>query len=75
MRSEKLYPPGTIYLLAGSLFKLNGNQAKDFGKIRRVSSIHFNELKLHARMFDLTYHIPARYDANLERLLSYKSES
>lgn len=78
MRSEKLYPPGTIYLMEGSLFNFNmdrltGNQERDSGKIRRVESSHFKELKLHARMFDLSYHIPARYEVILERLLSSNS--
>ena len=78
MTSEKLYPPGTIYLMAGSLFNFNmerltGNQEKDSGKIRKVESSHFRELKLHARMFDLSYHIPARYEVILERLLSSNS--
>lgn len=78
MTSDKLYPPGTIYLMEGSLFNFNverytGNQERDSGKIRRVESSHFNELKLHARMFDLSYHIPARYEVILQRLLSYNS--
>jgi hypothetical protein len=69
MKSEKLYPPGTIYLMAGSLFRLNANQDKDFATIHRVDSSQFNELKLHARMFDLSQHIPARYEAVLERIV------
>lgn len=78
MNSEKLYPPGTIYLMAGSLFhfnieRLNGNQNKEYEKIHRVDSSQFNELKLHARMFDLSYHIPARYEAILERIVSNRS--
>jgi hypothetical protein len=74
MKSEKLYPPGTIYLMAGSLFRLNGNHETEFEKIHRVDSSQFNELKLHARMFDLSYHIPARYEAVLERIvLSYRA--
>ena len=78
MNSEKLYPPGIIYLMAGPLFKfhiekLNGNQDRA-GNIKKVDSMQFNELKLHARMFDLSYHIPARYEAILERIVSSKSE-
>jgi hypothetical protein len=70
MKSEKLYPPGTIYLMAGSLFRLNANQDKNFEKIHIVDPSQFNELKLHARMFDISYHIPARYEAVLERIVS-----
>ena len=77
MKSEKLYPPGTIYLIAGSLFdysidKLNGHKERDDKRkrIHRVDSSQFNELKLHTTMFDLIYHIPARYEAILERLVA-----
>jgi len=75
MKSEKLYPPGSIYLMAGSLFnfnidRLNGNQEREDERIRRVDSSQFNELKIHPRLFDLSSHIPARYEAILERIIS-----
>ena len=77
MKSEKLYPPGTIYLITGSLFdynidKLNGHKQEDDKRIYRVDSSQFDELKIHTRMFDLIYHIPARYEAILERLVTAK---
>lgn len=75
MKSEKLYPPGTIYLMAGSLFnfnieRLNGSQERECENIQKVNSSHFNELRLHPRMFDLSFHIPARYEAILERIVT-----
>jgi hypothetical protein len=60
--------------MAGSLFRLNGYHETEFEKIHMVDSSQFNELKLLARMFDLSYHIPARYEAVLERIvLSFKT--
>jgi hypothetical protein len=61
--------------MAGSLFsRLNGNHETEFEKIHMVDSLQLNELKLHARMFYLSYHTPARYEAVLERIvLSFKT--
>lgn len=79
MKAEKLYPPGIIYLMAGSLFNFNfeirnGSQEREcYEKIHRVEPSRFNELKLHARMFDLSYHIPARYEGVLERIVTTKT--
>lgn len=73
MDSEKLYPPGKIYQLSGPLLdfqsdsKVNGG-TRGYTAIKSVDAIIFNELKLHARMFDVTLHIPARYEMLLKRL-------
>lgn len=68
MTSEKLYPPGQVYIMGGSLFEFNAEGRGSMGMIKRVDAIKFKELKLHARMFDLSLHIPARYETVLQRL-------
>lgn len=76
MDSEILVPPGSIYHLSGPLidFQVNiGNNSVirgDEAKLKSVDAIQFNELRLHARMFDVSLHIPARYETILKRLAS-----
>ncbi len=80
MDSEKLYPPGTIYKVSGQLLDFqssssssdeNESNEPEEGVTAMITSIDataFNELKLHARMFDVSLHIPLRYEMLLRRL-------
>jgi hypothetical protein len=79
--SEKLLPPGKILQLSGPILEVQqtmpaaGNNARGNGrdttaKLKSVDSMRFNELKLHARMFDVSLHIPLRYEMLLRRLAS-----
>ena len=79
--SEKLLPPGNILQLSGPILEVQqtmpaaGNNARGNGrdttaKLKSVDSMRFNELKLHARMFDVSLHIPLRYEMLLRRLAS-----
>ncbi|KAL7530845.1 hypothetical protein ACHAXR_010145, partial [Thalassiosira sp. AJA248-18] len=76
MNSEKLLPPGTIYHMSGPFidFQTKGNASSrvggDASMLKSVDTIIFNELKLHARMFDVSLHIPVRYEMILKRLAS-----
>jgi len=77
MDSEKLLPPGKIYQMAGPLleFQTEGNASSgrlggDTATLKSVDPIIFNELKLYARMFDVSLHIPIRYEMLLRRLAS-----
>lgn len=75
MDSEKHYPPGKIYHVSGPLLGLppgrnNGNRfGVDSTTLRPVNALLFNELKLHARMLDVSLHIPLRYEMLLRRLV------
>lgn len=68
MDSEVLLPPGKIYHISGPLleFQTEGNTSI----VKPVDQITFKELKLHARMFDFSLHIPVRYKMLLRRLAS-----
>ncbi|KAL7471940.1 hypothetical protein ACHAXS_012247 [Conticribra weissflogii] len=68
MIAEKLFPPGQIYVMSGSLIEFNAETRANLSMIRKVEANTFRELQLHARMFDLTLHIPARYESVLQRL-------
>ncbi len=79
--SEKLLPPGKILQLSGPIIEVlqtisaPGNNSKNKGrdataKIKSVDATRFNELKVHARMFDVSLHIPLRYEMLLQRLAS-----
>lgn len=68
MDSEKHYPPGKLYMIAGPLFE-NEEEAT---MIKPVSTAAFNEWKLEACMFDLSLHFPGRYARVLKRLASLK---
>jgi hypothetical protein len=79
--SEKLLPPGKILQLSGPILEVlqtlssAGNNSKNKGrdttaKLKPVDATRFNELKLHARMFDVSLHIPIRYEMLLRRLAS-----
>lgn len=81
--SEKLLPPGKIFQVSGPLLEVqqtmsaagNNSMGKLMGRditarLKSVDAIRFNELKLHARMFDVSLHIPLRYELLLQRLAS-----
>lgn len=61
--AEKLYPPGRILYIRGNLF---GNM-NDIS-LSEVNTCLFSQLKFHPRMFDLSLHIPHRYEILLSRI-------
>ncbi len=66
INAEKFYPPGRVLHMKGNLF----------GSIDEVTLTEvqpddlFRHLKLHPRMFDLSLHIPHRYEVLLARIWS-----
>lgn len=68
MNSEKHYPPGKVYMIAGPLF----DNEEETTTIKSTNTAAFNEWKLEACMFDLSMHIPGRYERVLKRLASLK---
>lgn len=68
MNSEKHYPPGKVYMIAGPLFE----NEEETTTIKSTNTAAFNEWKLEACMFDLSLHIPGRYERVLKRLASLK---
>jgi pimeloyl-ACP methyl ester carboxylesterase len=70
MSGELLYPPGRILLMRGV--------RKDASKevtLQVVDRAHFNVLTLHPKMFDLTQHVPGRYENELRHLWNeYKKQ-
>lgn len=79
MDSEKLYPPGIIYQVSGPLLDFqstpDGEKSNGLGEgvvavLRSTDATAYNELKLHPSMFDLSLHIPVRYEMLLRRIAS-----
>ena len=66
--SKKLLPPGKVYQIAGPFF----GSGEETTTIQSVDSMIFNERKYHARVLDLSLHLPARYERVLQRLASLK---
>lgn len=79
--SEKLIPPGMILRLSGPLLEVQqtipvaGNKSRGIHagsdtttSLINVEPTRFNELKVHPRMFDVSLHIPLRYETLLRRL-------
>ena len=67
MRSDKLYPPGRIMLLRGSSLSIFAGSGKDI-TLQEATAKQFRFLKVHARMLDLSRHIPTRYESALEKI-------
>ena len=63
--AEKFYPPGRILYMGGNQFG-----GDDEITLKEVTQEHFTDLRLHPRMFDLSRHVPHRYEAVLRRLWS-----
>jgi hypothetical protein len=61
--AEKFYPPGRILYMGGNQFG-----GDDEITLKEVTQEDFMDLKLHPRMFDLSRHVPHRYEAVLRRL-------
>ncbi len=79
MDSEKLYPPGMIYQVSGPILdfqvlsdekKSKGQRMEGLAMLESTDAKAYSELKLHARMFDVSLHIPMRYEVLLRRLAS-----
>jgi hypothetical protein len=86
--SEKLVPPGKILRLSGPLLEVHqtisaaGNKSRGIhagsdttASLINVEPTRFNELKLHPRMFDVSLHIPLRYETLLRRLASLEEKA
>eukprot|EP00429_Kryptoperidinium_foliaceum_P016080 CAMPEP_0176028474 /NCGR_PEP_ID=MMETSP0120_2-20121206/13976_1 /TAXON_ID=160619 /ORGANISM="Kryptoperidinium foliaceum, Strain CCMP 1326" /LENGTH=173 /DNA_ID=CAMNT_0017361685 /DNA_START=17 /DNA_END=538 /DNA_ORIENTATION=+ len=63
MTSEKLYPPGRL------LFLSVPDDRKGIARIREVPPSVYGELKISARMFDLSRHVPRVYHRRLKNVL------
>ena len=64
LNAEKFYPPGRVLYMKGNLF---GDFDKvTLNEIQQEST--FRSLRFHPRMFDLSLHIPHRYEVLLSRL-------
>jgi hypothetical protein len=74
MDSEILIPPGVIYVMSGSLFDFPSDDSESVKKckIRNVDPSVFNELRISPRMFNLSHHVPARYETVLQRIAAVK---
>jgi len=64
--TEKFYPPGRVLHMRGNLFSLNNVDEVTLTEIQ--PEVAFRDLKLHPRMFDLSLHIPHRYEVLLSRI-------
>lgn len=64
MKGEKFYPPGRILYMGGAVF---GNKDGEV-TLKEVSTEAFEELLLHPFMFDLSRHVPNRYEYALQKL-------
>ena len=71
MNSEILVPPGLIYEMSGSLFDFpadGGEASTKRSNIRIVDPTKFDEMRISPRMFNLSRHVPARYETVLQRI-------
>ncbi|KAK1738142.1 lipase class 3 family protein [Skeletonema marinoi] len=71
MNSEILVPPGVIYVMSGSLFDFPTDESESSVKrhnIRTVDPTVFDEMRISPRMFDVSRHVPARYETVLQRI-------
>ncbi|KAL7491609.1 hypothetical protein ACHAWT_000911 [Skeletonema menzelii] len=71
MNSEILVPPGVIYIMSGSLFDFPTDESESpmkRDKIRPVDPTAFDEMRISPRMFDVSRHVPARYETVLQRI-------
>jgi len=62
--SEKFYPPGRIFFMSGSTFGDDGEVS-----LREVIEVDkkFSDLVLDPFMFDLSRHVPNRYESALAK--------
>jgi hypothetical protein len=65
--TEKFYPPGRVLHMRGNLF---GTNVEEVTLTEVKPEEVFRDLKLHPRMFDLSLHIPHRYEVLLARIWS-----
>ena len=64
MNAEKFYPPGRVLYMKGNLF--GRIDEVTLNEVEQEST--FRNLRLHPRMFDLSLHIPHRYEVLLSRI-------
>mmetsp|Transcript_15310 Transcript_15310/g.21845 ORF Transcript_15310/g.21845 Transcript_15310/m.21845 type:complete len:789 (-) Transcript_15310:107-2473(-) len=69
MTSEKFYPPGRILLLSGKDSFFWSDDDHSF-MLHEVSQNYFDEIKINPRMFDLSRHVPQRYETILTKIWS-----
>ena len=65
LKAEKFYPPGRVLQMKGSYF----GPVTDDVTLTEVSQENaFRDLRSHPRMFDLSLHVPHRYEVLLARI-------
>mmetsp|Transcript_10014 Transcript_10014/g.15106 ORF Transcript_10014/g.15106 Transcript_10014/m.15106 type:complete len:462 (+) Transcript_10014:193-1578(+) len=65
LKAEKFYPPGRVLQMKGSYF----GPVTDDVTLTEVSQENaFRDLRFHPRMFDLSLHVPHRYEVLLARI-------
>lgn len=64
MRGEKMFPPGRILYMKRSTSGAGGEQTTT---LRQVPPTHFQDLRLHPRMLDISRHVPALYETLLRK--------
>merc|ERR1711862_260187 len=73
MDAEKLFPPGRLFHMTGSLLEFSSGAAEGFGvgekgTLKPSRADTFRELRLHVKMFDLRRPLPVRYETVLNRI-------
>lgn len=67
MTGDKMYPPGRILYIS----KRNlDHKVDDTIALREMPASYFRDLRLHARMLDVSRHVPTLYESYLQRLWS-----
>jgi hypothetical protein len=70
MQSEKFYPPGRVLFIRGNFF---GSVNEILLREVDQESV-FRHLRFHPRMFDLSLHVPHRYEILLARIWNFVNE-
>jgi hypothetical protein len=63
MKGEQMFPPGRILYVKQCISELTGEQTVN---LRKVPPTHFQDIRLHARMLDISRHVPALYESLLQ---------
>ena len=64
MNAEKFYPPGRILYISESILK----ESKSRINLEEAKTKKFDNIILHSAMFDLSRHVPTRYESDLNIL-------
>jgi len=63
MKGEQLFPPGRILYMKRTVSAASG---KPSITLRQVPPTHFQDLRLHPRMLDISRHVPSLYESLLQ---------